>query len=63
MCLAVFGKLIDKKNKIVDFNGIQREVNLDFVEVTEGDFLLVHAGFAIKKVDKEIGEGNWELIK
>ena len=64
MCLAVFGKLIDKENRLVDFKGIKRKVNLSLIkDVKEGDFLLVHAGFAIQKKDKETGKANWELIE
>lgn len=64
MCLAVPGKLIDKEKGIVDFNGIKRKTNLDFVEdVQVGDFLLVHAGFAIQKIDKKKAEKNWDLLK
>lgn len=61
MCLAVPGKIIsiDNKDDImrngkVDFGGVARIVNLAFVPDAEiNDYVLVHAGFAIGKVDEE----------
>ncbi|KYC53035.1 MAG: hydrogenase assembly chaperone [Candidatus Methanofastidiosum methylothiophilum] len=55
MCLAVPGKIIEIKGSIgiVDFNGIQREVRLDLVDVKIGDYVIVHTGFAIEKMDEK----------
>lgn len=60
MCLAVPGKIIatDERNGSrmarVQFGGIVREVSLDFEpEAKEGDYVLVHVGFAISRVDAE----------
>ena len=57
MCLAIPGKIksIIKKNSqaIVDFNGIEREVNCKLVKVKKGDYVIVHAGFAIQKLLKD----------
>ncbi len=54
MCLAIPGKIksIDKKTNIasVDFNGIGRDVNISLVEAKKGDYVIVHAGFAIQKL-------------
>lgn len=54
MCLAIPGKILDVKgNKAVaDFKGIEREVRLDPLDsdVNPGDYILNHAGFAIKKI-------------
>ena len=54
MCLAIPGKIkkINKKAKIalVDFEGIEREVNVSLVEAGEGDYVIVHAGYAIQKL-------------
>lgn len=61
MCLAVPGKIVsiegvdplERKGKI-DFSGIQKEINLAYVpEVKIGDYVIVHAGFAISQVDEE----------
>jgi hydrogenase expression/formation protein HypC len=55
MCLAVPGKVIEIKNTvgIVDFNGVKREVRLDLVDVKIGDYVIVHTGFAIEKMDEK----------
>jgi hydrogenase expression/formation protein HypC len=58
MCLAVPGKILDTEERDglrsgrVQFGGIVRQVNLDFVpEANPGDYVLVHVGFAISRVD------------
>ncbi|KYC46007.1 MAG: hydrogenase assembly chaperone [Candidatus Methanofastidiosum methylothiophilum] len=55
MCLAVPGKVIEIKDTvgIVDFNGVKREVRLDLVDVKIGDYVIVHTGFAIEKMDEK----------
>lgn len=56
MCLAVPGKIIeiDKENNqaIIDYgDGTKRKANISFLEVKINEYVLVHAGFAIQKVD------------
>ena len=59
MCLAVPGKVIELRNlespfssAIVDFGGIRREVSTVCVpDAAEGDYLMVHAGIAISRVN------------
>lgn len=56
MCLAIPGKVIEiddsKKNAIIDYgNGTKRKANISFLDVSVNDYVLVHAGFAIQKVD------------
>jgi len=48
MCLAVPGKVLEIKGNIgiVDFGGVKREVRA-------GDYVIVHTGFAIEKLDEE----------
>lgn len=56
MCLAIPGEVvsIDGEKGLIDFRGVQREVILSFVpNVKLGDYILVHAGFAIQILDKE----------
>ena len=55
MCLAFPGKIIKIKDQqaIIDFDGVKKEVNVSLIEnAKKGDFVIVHAGFAIEKVDK-----------
>jgi hydrogenase expression/formation protein HypC len=70
MCLAVPGKIItsEEHNGIrigrVQFGGIVREVRLDFVpEAGVGDYVMVHVGFAISRVDSEEAERAYLLLQ
>lgn len=56
MCYAVPGKVVEKNGDlgVVDFgNGVRREVILAMVDASVGDYVLVHAGYAIKVLDEE----------
>ena len=59
MCIAVpckIIKFIDKEKNIAlgDFLGVKREINVQLVEnIHEGDYVIVHVGFAIQKLDIE----------
>jgi hydrogenase expression/formation protein HypC len=63
MCLAVPGKIvsIDGKQAQIDFGGITREANVSMVEVGVGDYVIIHAGFAIQVVDAEEAEETIKL--
>jgi hydrogenase expression/formation protein HypC len=54
MCLGAPGKVVEIEGTtaLVDFFGVRRRVALDIVddEVTVGDFVLVHVGFAIRRI-------------
>ncbi|HIH72629.1 MAG: Ni-Fe hydrogenase maturation protein HypC [Thermococcales archaeon 44_46] len=56
MCLAMPAKVVEIKDNvaIVDFGGIRREARIDFVkDVKVGDYVIVHTGFAIEKLDEK----------
>jgi len=60
MCLAVPGKVIEIEGDgelrmaRVDFSGVQRQACLSYVpEAQLGDYVLVHVGFAISRIDEE----------
>ena len=58
MCLAVPGKIIEinaEKLAIIDFGGISKEINCQLIqeEIQKGDYVLVHIGYAISKVDEK----------
>ncbi len=70
MCLAIPGKVskIEEKDGLrlgqVLFGGISRRACLDFVpEVKEGDYVMVHVGFAISVVDKDEAERTYALLE
>jgi hydrogenase expression/formation protein HypC len=60
MCLAVPGKVVEIQGEgelrmgRVDFSGVQRQACLAYVpEVQVGDYVLVHVGFAISRIDEQ----------
>ena len=57
MCLAIPGKIIEIDGQLatVDFSGMQKEINISLLnDVKKGEFVIVHAGFAIEKVDEDV---------
>jgi hydrogenase expression/formation protein HypC len=62
MCLAIPSKIVEKNDLVatVDVCGARREVNLMLLpeEVEVGDYVLVHAGFAMQKVDREAAQSS-----
>lgn len=66
MCLAIPSKVIEIKEMIatIDVYGARRDVSLFLLpeELNVGDYVLVHAGFAIQKIDKEAGDDALRLI-
>lgn len=66
MCLGVPGKIVKiKKNMAkVDVGGFLRDISLDLcTEVSIGEYVLIHAGFAIQKVDEKEAEETLDLLK
>jgi len=64
MCLAIPAKVIEKKGSTanVDFGGgVIREVNISLVEADKGEYVIVHAGFAIQKIDENEAKRTLEL--
>ena len=68
MCLAVPAKILSIKGKTAnaDFGGITREIDMSMMPgIHTGDFVLVHVGFAIQKIDRETAKetrGLWAEI-
>jgi len=66
MCLAIPSKIIEKDQfrAVVDVYGARREVNLMLMpeEVEIGEYVLVHAGFAIQKVDDTAAQEALKVI-
>ncbi len=75
MCLAIPMRVIELKGgsdmlldppvAVVDSDGMKKEVRLDLVDrmPEAGDYLIVHAGFAIQCLDAENAETNLELMR
>jgi len=65
MCLALPGRItkIHGENADVDFGGVSKVANVSFLtDIKVGDYVLVHVGFAIEKVNKEKTEGMYNLL-
>lgn len=67
MCLAIPARISSREPNsmaVVDIMGVTRTVSLDLVpEAVEGDFVLVHAGFALQVVDEQTANETLELLR
>ena len=66
MCLAVPLKLIslDGQSGMGEFDGVRRKVQLTFVpQAKVGDYVIVHAGFAMEIMDEEQAELDREAFR
>ena len=69
MCLAIPGKLLNAhtENGVrvgrIEFGGIIRSACLDFVPAEVGDYVMVHVGFAISRVDAAEAERAYQSLK
>jgi hydrogenase expression/formation protein HypC len=71
MCLAIPGKItsISGEDELmrtgkIDFGGIQKEVSLAYVpEAKVGDYVIVHVGFAISRIDEEEAAKIFEYLR
>ncbi len=70
MCLAIPGKVVETFDKAgmlmgrVQFGGIAREVCLEYVpEAQIGDYVLVHVGFAISRIDEAEAERTYQALR
>ena len=64
MCVAVPGKVIelDKGDALVDFHGNQVRAKAGLVDVSVGDYVLVHAGCILQKVSTKEAKDLQELM-
>ena len=70
MCLAIPGKILAAEDNDglrvgrVQFGGIVRSARLDFVpEAAVGDYVMVHVGFAISRVDEKEAERTYGILR
>jgi hydrogenase expression/formation protein HypC len=66
MCLAIPAKVlsIEENSAKVDFGeGVEREINVALVDVKVGDYVLVHAGYAIQVLDEKEARETIQLWK
>ena len=73
MCLAIPGhviEVVDEENRLakVDIAGVRRNVNIGLLDddgggVAAGDWVLIHVGFALSKVDEEEAQATLRLLQ
>jgi hydrogenase expression/formation protein HypC len=66
LCLGIPGRVEEVKGEeaVVSFGGTRRSVRLDLVEnVSVGDYVIVHAGFAIQVLDQEAALEMLEALR
>lgn len=70
MCLAVPGRVVEIAGEgelrmgRVDFSGVQRQACLAYTpEVAVGDYVLVHVGFAISRIDEQAAKETLEALR
>lgn len=64
MCLAVPAKVtqINGEEAVLDYGGVKRKANISMIrDVTVGDYVLVHVGYAITKLDEDEAKETLKL--
>jgi hydrogenase expression/formation protein HypC len=66
MCLAIPAQVVelrDGDNALVDLAGVKKEISLALVEgVAVGDYVIVHVGYALNKLDPDEAERTLRLF-
>ena len=67
MCVAVPGKIVsidEDEVAVVDFDGVTREISVSLLEdPVPGEYVIVHAGFALHKVNADEADETIELMR
>ena len=66
MCLAIPSRIvrIDDGMAVIDVDGVRREVSLLLLEDARvGDWVIVHAGFAIQAIDEEAARETLQILR
>jgi hydrogenase expression/formation protein HypC len=66
MCLAIPSKIVKIEDNVatIDVDGVKREASLLLVDNTRiGDYVIVHAGFAINKINEEDALESLKLLR
>ncbi len=66
MCLAIPSRIIKVENNmaVIDVDGVKREASLLLLEDAGiGDYVIVHAGFAIHKIDEAAAMETLKFLK
>ena len=66
MCLAIPSRIvrIEDQMAVIDVDGVTREASLLLLEDARvGDYVIVHAGFALHKIDEEAARESLDLLR
>ncbi|NLV27833.1 MAG: HypC/HybG/HupF family hydrogenase formation chaperone [Methanomicrobiales archaeon] len=66
MCIAIPAEILEIRDNniaLVDFGSLKQEIRIDLVDGAVGDFVLVHVGFAIQKVNRDEALETRELFR
>ncbi|PIP36741.1 MAG: HypC/HybG/HupF family hydrogenase formation chaperone [Desulfobacterales bacterium CG07_land_8_20_14_0_80_52_14] len=66
MCLAIPSKIVSIEHEmaVLDVDGVKRKASLLLLEdACVGDYVIVHAGFAIQKIDEQAARETVELLR
>ena len=66
MCLAIPLRIteIQGKEAMAELEGLKQKIRIDFIkDLKVGDYVIVHAGFALERLDEEQAKENMEIIK
>lgn len=67
MCLGIPAKInkISGERAEISIGGIKKEIALDILDedIAVGDYIIVHSGFALKKIDEEECENTLKLLE
>jgi len=66
MCLGIPGRVVEIEKNVakVDVAGLLREISIELCpEVSVGEYVLIHTGFAIQKVDEEEAQETLDLLR
>jgi hydrogenase expression/formation protein HypC len=73
MCLGIPGQIVEVRDRagglaLVDISGVRREVSIALVDepaspIEPGDWVLIHVGFALSRIDEEEAAATLELLR
>jgi len=65
MCLGVPVRIteISGSRAVGEIGGVKREIDISFVDVEVGDYVILHAGFAIQRLDEREAEETLKLLR
>jgi hydrogenase expression/formation protein HypC len=73
MCLGIPGRIVEVSDRegglaTIDVSGVRRSVSIALVDepaapIEQGDWVLVHVGFALSRIDEEQAQETLELLR